>query len=53
MNKGVLGADMYDLCANIVVFGANLVSHIIFCMFKFLLVYSDSCVSPLCEDSVI
>ena len=53
MNKGVLGVDMYDLCVNIAIFGANPVSHIIFCIFMFFLVYSVSCVLPLCEDSVI
>ena len=53
MNKGVLGVDMYELCVNIVVFGVNPVSHIIFHIFKFLLVYSDSCVSPLCARIVL
>ena len=52
MNKGVLGADTYDLFANMAVFGANPVLHIIFHIFMFFLVYSVSCVSPLCEDSV-
>ena len=53
VNKGVLGVDMYDLCANMAVLDANLVLHIIFHIFMSLLVYSDSCISPLCEDSVI
>ena len=44
---------MYDLCANMAVLGANPVLHIIFHIFMSLFVYSDSCVSPLCEDSVI
>ena len=52
-NKGVLGADTYDLCVNMAVLGANPVLHIIFHIFMSLLVYSDSCISPLCEDSVI
>ena len=53
VNKGVLGVDTYDLCVNMAVLGVNPVSHIIFHIFMSLLVYSDSCVSPLCEDSVI
>ena len=53
MNKGVLGADMYNLCVNIAAFGANPVLHIIFHVFMFLLVYFDSSISPLCKDSVI
>ena len=43
-NKGVLGVNTYNLCANMVVLGANLVSHIIFHIFMFLTVYSNSSV---------
>ena len=44
VNKGVLGVNTYDLCVNIVVLGANPVSHIISHIFMSLIVYSDSSV---------
>ena len=53
VSKGVYSVDIDMLCVNMVVLGANLVSHIIFHIFMSLIVYSDSCISPLCGDGVI
>ena len=43
-NKGVLCANMYNLGANMVILSANPVSHIMFRIFMFLTVYSNSSV---------
>ena len=53
VSKGVYSVDIDMLCVNMVVLGVNPVSHIIFHIFLSLIVYSDSCLSPLCEDIVI